>query len=66
MRKWHQTTDEVSGRQKLPMQSQVVVGLVGDRALMCYINEDDLWIDNDHGCVMWKAPDWWIELPEEI
>ena len=66
MRKWHQTTDEVLGRQKLPMQSQVVVGLVGDRALTCYINEDGLWIDNDHGCVMRKAPDWWLELPEEI
>lgn len=64
--KWHQTIYEVSGRQKLPMQSQVVVGLVGDRALMCYINEDGLWIDNDHGCAMWKAPDWWTELPEEI
>lgn len=64
--KWQQTIYEVSGRQKLPMQSQVVVGLVGDRALMCYINEDGLWIDNEHGCVMWKAPDWWIELPEEI
>ena len=64
--KWHQTIYEVSGRQKLPMQSQEVVGLVGDRALMCYLNEDGLWIDNEHGCVMWKAPDWWIELPEEI
>ena len=64
--KWHQTTDEVSGRQKLPMQSQIVVGLVGDRALTCYINADGLWIDNEHGCVMRKAPDWWIELPEEI
>ena len=64
--KWHQTIYEVSGRQKLPMQSQVVVGLVGDRARMCYLNEDGLWIDNEHGCVMWKAPDWWIELPEEI
>lgn len=64
--KWHQTIYEVSGRQKLPMQSQVVVGLVGDHALMCYINEDGLWIDNEHGCVMWKAPDWWAELPEEI
>ena len=48
------------------MQSQVVVGLVGDRVLMCYINEDGLWIDNEHGCVMWKAPDWWIELPEDF
>ena len=64
--KWHQTIYEVSGRQKLPMQSQVVVGLVGDRALMCYLNEDGLRIDNEHGCVMWKAPDWWTELPEEI
>ena len=48
------------------MQSQLVVGLVGDRALTCYINEDGLWIDNDHGCVMRKAPDWWIELPEDF
>ena len=64
MMKWHHTLNEVSGRQKLPMQSQLVVGLVGDRALVCYINEGGDWIDNEHGCVMRKAPDWWIELPE--
>ena len=64
--KWHHTLNEVSGRQKLPMQSQLVVGIIGDRALMCYINEDGLWIDNEHGCVMRHCPEYWIELPEEI
>lgn len=62
--KWHHTTDEASVRQKLPEEYQQVVGLVGDRALTCYINDEGDWIDNDHGCIMRHRPEYWIEMPE--
>ena len=64
--KWHKKMNEVTGVVEFPEECKVVVGVVGDRALMCYLNEDGLWIDNEHGCVMRKAPDWWIELPEDF
>ena len=62
--KWHQTLDDVSGVFDTPEQYQQVVGLIGDRALACYINDEGDWIDNDHGCIMRNHPEYWIEMPE--
>ena len=62
--KWHETLDDVAGGFDTPEQYQQVVGIIGDRALACYINDDGDWIDNDHGCIMRHRPEYWIEMPE--